>query len=486
MTKTFLYLLLLLGFVAVVEVRGQSKKDTTLGQQPHKEFALPTAPADSLYISKITIECNRRTIDRIIYRELYVKEKMRVKRSSLDSLLQRENYKLMNTKLFVMAEVVPYHTQTDTTELIVSLIEKWYTYPIPVFDFADRNFNEWAAKGYDLDRILYGINIVQQNFRGRNELLKFYFQLGFVRKVDFEYRVPYINKDQTLGLAFRFSYSNTKNVMYGLREALRQTHRNQDEAVLEERLFASVGLSKRSKYYNTHLIRLDYNYGHIHDSIRLLNSNYYANGRTTQRYFQLLYSFSRDLRDNAGFPLKGKLIEFEAMKKGLTGLDDLNYISFTGYYSYFMPLNKSFYYATSFRGHLSFPEQQPFSEMRGYGFNQNFTRGMEVYVVGGQHFGVWKNTLRFKALSTICNLKKVMRLDQFSTLPLAIFPKIYADLGYVHSNFDYGSNLFNKQVLWGTGIGLDMVLYNSNTFRFEYSMNSLLQTTFVFSFQADF
>ncbi len=443
-------------------------------------------PCDSLYISKIQIECNRKTIDRIIYRELALKQGMRVCRQNLDSLLQRESYKLMNTQLFVMAEVIPYHIHADTTELIVSLIEKWYTYPFPVIDFADRNFNEWASKGYDLDRLTYGINILQQNFRGRNEFLKFYFQLGFVRKLDFEYRIPYINKDQTSGLSFRISYSNTKNVMYGLREGLRQTYRNPNDAVLEERFLGSVGFSKRSHFYNTHRFRLDYNYGHIHDSVKLLNSNYYSDGKTTQRYFQFLYYFTRDLRDNASFPLKGKFIEFEAVRRGLTSFDDVSFWSFTGSYAQFVPLNKVFYYATSLRGSVSFPEKQPFSEMRGYGFNQNFTRGMEVYVVGGQHFGVWKNTLKLKAFSSIWNLKKAIPLEQFGTMPIAIFPKIYADMGYVHSNFDYGSSVFNNQLLWGTGVGMDVVLYNSNTLRFEYSMNGFLERTFVFNFQTDF
>jgi outer membrane protein assembly factor BamA len=481
-----LFALIFLAFVGLLafELRGQQANvqvDSLNQNKVTQDYRL-----DSLYVSKIRIECNRRTIDKIIYRELAIKEGMRVSRKNFDSLLQRESYKLMNTQLFVLAEVVPYHVHADTTELIVSLIEKWYTYPIPLIDFADRNFNEWAAKGYDLDRLIYGVSVLQQNFRGRNEFLKFYFQLGFVRKVDFEYRIPYINKDQTSGLSFRVSYANTKNVMYGLQNAQRQTHRNQDEAVMEEKFFVSVGFSKRSKYYNFHRFRLDYNYGHIHDSVRILNPNYYANNQTTQRYFQLTYNFTRDLRDNAAFPLKGKLLELEVLRRGLGSFDDLNFMSLSAYYSQFVPLNKSFYYTTSLRGSVSLPEQQPFSEMRGYGFNQNFTRGMEVYVVGGQHFGVWKNTLKFKALSQIWNLKKVMPLEQFSTLPIALFPKIYADLGYVYTKYDYGSSVFNNTLLWGIGTGVDLVFYNSSVLRFEYSMNKNLDRIFVFNFQMDF
>ena len=270
--------------------------------------------SDSIFIAKIHLDCNHKTIDRIIFRELALKEGHKVYRHSLDSLLEKETQKLMNTRLFILAEVIPYHLKGDTTELIISVIEKWYLYPIPIIDFADRSFNEWASKGYDFDRLIYGMRLVQNNFRGRNETLKFYMQLGFVRIGEFEYKIPYINKNQTIGLNFRAVYSSSKNSFY-VKNGIRENYKS--EKVLEEKFALSVGITKRSKFYSIHKVNLGYVTGKISDSLALLNPIYYANARTRQQFFQLSYVFEKDHRDNTTFPLKGEFLQAEASQLSL-------------------------------------------------------------------------------------------------------------------------------------------------------------------------
>ncbi len=438
---------------------------------------------DSIFITKIHIDCNHKTIDKIIFRELAIREGHRVYRKSLDSLLERESYKLMNTKLFILAEVVPYHFKGDSIELIVSVIEKWYLYPIPIIDFADRSFNEWASKGYNIDRLIYGMRLVQNNFRGRNETLKFYLQLGFVRVAEFEYKIPYINKKQTTGLNFRVAYTNSKNSFY-VKDGLRINYTS--EKVLEEKLVTSIGITKRSKFYSIHKFNLSYITGKITDSLAILSPTYYTNARTRQQFFQLNYVFEKDIRDNISFPLKGNFLQVEVYQRGLTQLDDIHTFQAQFVYAKFIPISKKFFYSVSWRGMISLPQQQPLSEMRGYGFNGNFIRGMELNQVPGQHFAVWKNTFRWKMFHKVFNLKKIFNVDQFSTFPLAIYPKIYADGGYVYSNYDYGANLFSNQPLWGLGAGLDFVFYNSTVIRFEYSPNKYNATQFFVNIQTDF
>ncbi len=469
-----LVLFLLIYICAVINLQGQANKSQNM--IPHY--------SDSIFVTKIHLECNRKTIDRIIFRELAVKEGMRVCRKNLDSLLEKESYKLMNTKLFILAEVIPYHLKGDTTELIVSVIEKWYLYPVPIIDFADRNLAEWASKGYDLDRLHYGISFIQNNFRGRNETLKLYLQLGFTRIVDFEYKIPYINKAQTTGISIKVSYANSKNSIYGLKNAIRQSYKS--ENILEEKFKINLGISKRISFYETHRLNIGYITGSINDTLLVLNSNYYLNSKKRQSFFQFTYAFEKDLRDNVIFTHKGSYFQAEISQKGFFGLDDISISQAQFVYAKFIPISKKFYYSTSLRGMVSLSAQQPFSELRGYGFSGNFTRGMDLYMLGGQHFGVWKNTLRFKMFSSVFNLKKILNIEQFSTFPLAIYPKIYADAGYVYSNYDYGSNLFSNQLLWGTGAGIDLVFYNSTVVRLEYSMNKKLETGFFLNIQTDF
>jgi outer membrane protein assembly factor BamA len=472
------YLILFLGFTLLFlgTLSGQDKVSTA------NISAIPYY-SDSIFIAKIHLDCNHKTVDRIIFRELLVKEKQKVCRRNLDSLLERESSKLMNTKLFILAEVIPYHLKGDTTELIVSVIEKWYLYPFPIIDFADRSYNEWASKGYDLDRLIYGVRLVQNNFRGRNETLKFYMQLGFVRIGEFEYKIPYINKNQTIGLNFRVAYSNSKNSFY-VKNGVRQNYTS--EKVLEEKFVASLGITKRSKFYSIHKLNLNYITGKITDSLALLNPIYYLNARTKQQYFQLHYTFEKENRDNIAYPLQGQFLQIDLAQSGLTSLDDIYVFRSQINYAKFVPLSKKLFYAGSWRAMLTFPAKQPLSEMRGYGFNGNFTRGMELNQIPGQHFAVWKNTLKWKMFSTIFNLKKLFKVEQFNTFPLAIYPKIYADAGYVYSNYDYGANLFSNQTLWGAGAGIDLVFYNSTVLRLEYSPNAYNGTSFFINIQNDF
>jgi outer membrane protein assembly factor BamA len=471
------FVLSLLAYLCcVINLQGQTNPTKEENNIPHY--------SDSIFISKIHIECNRKTIDKIIFRELFIKEGMTVCRRNLDSLLERESYKLMNTKLFILAEVVPYHVKGDTTELIISVIEKWYLYPVPIIDFADKNFSEWAAKGYDLDRLNYGISFIQNNFRGRNETLKLYLQLGFTRIVDFEYKIPYINKKQTTGINIKVSYANSKNSIYGLSNGIRQSYKS--ENILEEKFKFLIGISKRGAFYETHRINIGYTTSTVNDTLLILNSNYYQNSQKTQRFTQLNYSFERDLRNNIVYTHKGSYLQIDVMQKGLSGFDDISVSQAQFIYAKFIPISKKFYYSASLRGMISFPEQQPFNELRGYGFAGNFTRGMDLYMVAGQHFGVWKNTLRFKMFSKIFNFKNLFNIEQFSTFPLAIYPKIYADAGYVYSKYDYGSNIFSNQLLWGSGAGIDLVFYNSTVIRLEYSVNKSLETGFFVNIQTDF
>lgn len=450
-------------------------------------FAQNTTNQDSTafwWIRRVTIECNHKTVDRIIFRELSIKAGDRVAKKDLDSLLVHESHKLMNTKLFVMAEVVPYPIQQDTIDLIISVIEKWYFYPIPIIDFADRNYNEWAAKGYNLDRLIYGVRLIQNNFRGRKETLKLYLQLGFTRVLDFEYNIPYINKDQTTGLTFQIGYANAKNINWGLTDAIVQSYKS--ENILEEKFSTSIGLNKRTSFYNNHTLSIKYSNSHINDTVVTLNPNYYQKGQNSQRYFQLRYRFEHNRRDNSSYPLQGKYMYAEAQQTGLLPSDDISVLKLEGIYAKFIPLSKKFYYSGSWRGQLTFPQLQPFNEMRGFGFNGSFVRGLDIYRVNGQHFAVWKNTLRFQLFSTIFNLKKILKIEQFNTLPVALYLKTYGDAGYVHSNFDYGSNVFTNQLLWGAGTGIDLVFYNSTVFRFEYSVNKRMETGFFMNFQTDF
>jgi outer membrane protein assembly factor BamA len=443
------------------------------------------AVSDSFYIRDIHLECNHKTIDRIILRELQYRAGSRIAKQGINLELQREASKIFNTNLFVLAEVFHFPVQGDTIDLIVSVVEKWYIYPVPIFELADRNFNEWwQQRGRDLDRTVFGIRFTQQNFRGRNEDLKLTLQLGFTRKIEFEYNIPYVDRRQTVGLNFRLFYDNNKNLPYRTDNHKLSFLRMDD--VLRERFSAEVGMFKRSQFYNTHFLDLRYHQQGVADTIVQLNPDYFLDGRAKFRYTELVYTFNRDLRDMAAYPLKGMLLRLTVNQKGLGAFDDLNQFSLTGLYAKFIALGKRSYYSGSFRGYASFPQRQPFVEMRTFGYQSQFPRGYDLYVIDGQHWGVWKNTGRFRLFSR--NLQNDwIKLEQFRVMPVAVYLKAYADAGYVVNPLAGPDNqrLTNRALL-GTGVGLDLVLYNTSVFRFEYSFNREGDRGFYFNLMADF
>ncbi|WP_091542041.1 BamA/TamA family outer membrane protein [Thermoflexibacter ruber] len=446
---------------------------------------------DSFYIKDVLIECHQKTIDRIILREMAYKKGDRIAKANIDSVLQKEANKIFNTRLFVVVDVYPIPVKGDTINLLVSLVERWYLYPIPIFELADRNFNEWwKQRNRDMSRVNYGLRLTQENVRGRNETLKLLVQLGFVERYGIEYKIPYINRDQTTGLVFKIDFAQNKNLAYRTDDNKLSFLRSED--VLRERFWTSLGFSKRKAFYNTHHFIAGFDYQSISDSIYALNPDYLNNQGRSQRYFYLNYIFNHDSRDMATYPLNGSYLNFSVAQKGLSNFDDLHQfeIKFVG--AKFFHLSKStasmpLFFATSVRGFISFPSYRPYSELQGFGYRGDFVRGYELYVVDGQHFGIWKNTLRWRLFSIRANLRKFMPLEQFSTLPIAAYLKTYSDVGYIKNDFVAESNKrLTNTMLWGKGIGLDVLIYNSLLWRFEYSRNRQGEWGFFFGFEADF
>lgn len=442
---------------------------------------------DSLTIVNIRLECHKKTHDYVILREIKLKKGEKIAQADLDKVLARENSKIFNTDLFVTSEILPAFIGKDSIDLVISVLEKWYFYPIPIFELGDRNFNEWWNQhNRDLRRLNYGLRFHQQNFRGRNEDLRFIVQFGFTQQFGVEYKIPYIDRRRTTGFSFKITYSDNNNLAY-------KTQNNRLEFLkkdqpLRRSFNAQVSLSKRSHFYNQNHFTVEYQRTHIDDSIAELNPNYLGNYATLLQYIGLQYTFERDLRNAVGYPLTGLLVRVSASQKGLGVLGNLNKFEIKGVYAHFLRIPKTrFYASSSFRFQLAFPENLPYVEMRGFGYGDYFIRGYESNVIDAQRFGLWKNTFKFELFNSVLNLKKVIPLEQFSTIPLAVYLKIYADFGYTHNSLaEANGNHYANHMISGQGFGLDIVTYYNMAWRFEYSFNRQQQQGFVFGMKADF
>ena len=431
-----------------------------------QEPALPDQQVDSLVkqmvlLVDIDIEGNKKTREYIIRREMSLHEGMLINREELDELVALDRKRISNTRLFlsVTPKIIPLDEKH--IRIIFEVQERWYVVPVPIFKLADRNFNDWwTNQGRDLSRVNYGLKFSHYNFMGRAERLALTAQFGYTRSFRAAYYLPYIDQTRKNGLGLSFLYFDNNNL------ALRTVNHkrvflNDDQQELRKTYAAGATFTRRSSFYTTHYASLQFFSNTVADTVITLNPEYLpAESNNSLRYFTLSYGISRDLRDNVSYPLKGFKFSGWASQKGLGIFNQVNIFDVEGSFEYYRPLSKKLFWANSINTRLSVPDKQPYYLLTGLGYGSNFIRGMELYVLEGQHHLLYKTDVKWQLLKHQFNLEKLIPWDQFSKLPLALYPKIYFDLGYVAMPDPQPTNNFlvNKPI-WGTGVGLDIVSF---------------------------
>ena len=428
-----------------------------------------------LILRNIYIEGNKQTKPQIILREINFAPGDTIYPSRDSILILRNRNRVFNTGLFVFVELSFSAGDSVYKDLYIKLKERWYLYPVPTIELGDRNFNEWwEQRGHSLNRLIYGVNIVKKNMRGRNETLKIKLQTVFTDKAEVSYFIPYLNKKRKLGLSAIVSYSANKRVAYDVYDD--KLAYTDNGSFLRQRMYAAFAFSYRRRYYQSHFFGGGFYYNTIGDTIAALNPEYYLNGKTSQRYFALRYSFVNDFRDIAYYPLKGYYLRFDAEKLGLGIFNEINILNLKGEYARFWNLGHKFYAAMDLRQKISFPQKQPFANYIALGYLNDYVSGYELYVINGQDFSLGKLNVKYRLLSKVRTINKIP-LNHFRTIPYSLYLRAYSDAGYVVNNYSRQDpiNLYNT-LLVGGGMGLDLVTYYDMVIRVEYSVNRLLQT----------
>ena len=443
------------------------------------------SPDSSLVIQQINIIGNQKTKESIILRELDLVVGDSIKKEDLAKRIDLNRRKLVNTNLFITIEIDYIQNIDNQLVINIKLLEQWYILGYPIFQISDRNYAEWFQRGADLKRTTFGIDLIHSNFRGRAERINLRLETGFTQRIDVGYRIPYIDKAMKTGAGFSLSYITNKTLAFrSLNDTLNYI-RNLDE-ILRSRFSGAIYLKKRYHFYDNHILELRYNSNFISDTIRKLNPDYFLDNRTSQKYFQLSYSFNYDFRDNVAYPLRGKRYELLINKLGILPSDDIDQLEITGGASWYKPLSKKLFYGLNLRAKISFPERQPFNNIRGLGYSTDLVRGYELYVVDGSFFFLAKNKLRYQLVNSKINLK-FLKIKQFNQVPIGIYPNIFADYGYVQNRFtEINQSKLANRAMFGGGIGVDFVTYYNMVVRFSYVVNDRKEKNLIFSIGREF
>jgi outer membrane protein assembly factor BamA len=439
-----------------------------------------TATNTNAVIGSITLIGNKITQDRIIFRELTFHQGDAVDTLLLEKIFKRSEENLLNTSLFNSVRIT-WVMEGDRINVFIIMAERWYIFPLPIFEIAERNFNVWWETK-DFSRAIYGAVLNWNNFRGRNEVLAVSGRFGYTQRVSFYYSIPYINRKQRGGLTFGLAYSRNHQSSVNTVNNKILYYKNENLFSKKE-LGGSIAYSYRPDLYHQHVIEAGYRHADVLDSVILLNNDYFSPGQTSIDYSILRYFFKTDHRDIAVYPLRGYYIDFEIVKNGFSFLnDDIDLAYITVHGKKFWQLSKRFFFGSGITTKYTSGTNVPYYLSKGLGYGRDFLRGYEYYVMDGQDYALLKSNIKFELLPKKEVHAGFIPLTKFSTIPFSFYLNLYADAGYVKDQLFDEYNPLTNAWQFGYGAGIDFVTYYDLVFRFEYSFNKLGESGFFLHF----
>jgi outer membrane protein assembly factor BamA len=453
------YLLLFWFFLASFPAVSQ------VSDQQYNTVAILARP---LTIDKINITGNKKTRREIILREIGYDEGRSLPADSLPLLLEESRQRLVALGLFTEVIIVADSTAAFHATVNIHVKERWYIIPEPTFQLADRNFNVWwTEQNRDIRRTIIGITLRNKNFQGNLENIALTAQVGYTKKLFIDYVKPYVDRAQKLGIGFSAGFSESQETFYTTDSNKLQFIKAKDRYILRQYEIGG-SLLYRPAYASRHMFRVAYKQYRIEDTIASLNKDYFEHGSRELKMVELTYRLEVNRTDNWNYPLKGtKLIGQLISRIGITGLD--KQVMATLEVGRYMNPWKKWYISTTFRGRLSLPEEQPYVFQGALGTKYDYVRGYEYYVIDGSHFAL----LRFNFKRELVNTSiRNIPVKYLSAIPVRIYPKVFADAGYVRNRFE-GNSFLNNRMLYSAGLGVDIFTAYDIKIRLEYAWNHL-------------
>lgn len=438
-------------------------------------------------IARIDIEGTRITQTFIVERELLFNADSLYDQTTIKSISELSRRQLINLNLFNQVEFRD-SLAADGWYIELILTEKWYIWPIPFVEYADRNFTQWQDFRLNPDRTNYGFYFFWYNLRGRNETMKISLVDGYTRDLGLEYRIPWVDRNKKNGIAASVHHRRNREIWaYTFQDHL-QFYRDPSKDLFIRNEFL-LSWQHRNAFFETHRLQAIHNRYRI-DSVVMdqsLNSNFIGNSLSLSQS-GLQYEWTLERRDNRFYPLEG---HFFNASTGIYALNEgganfrwmadgkIN----SGYY---LQLQKKLYTAGYVESLSRFINQGsiPYWLNRSFGYGQG-VRGFERYVVDGNRYFIGKMSLKTPILATkYLNLPLLKQFRGLRNIPAAIYAGSFFDLGYVSQQPMVNmSNKLPNQWLSSAGLGCDFLFYWDKLMRVEISRNSLGEYGLYFNFR---
>lgn len=441
------------------EVKEDESQDATLLQQA------------MVSIRNINIVGNKKTKFYIIQRELAFVQGGTYTISTVLKEMKIARQNLMNTTLFVEATVGFSNWVNDSMDIEVEVKERWYYFPLPYLKPADRNWNVWLNDfNLALDRVNYGVKFLGNNITGRNDKLNIWLINGYTQRLAFKYYNPFSDNSLRHGWGVDISYARTREVNVDTKEN-KQVFFNDPSQFNRKQVYVGGMYSYRKGSIARHYVRMGVQHESIGDTVVMQNQAYFGGGQHKVTFPELRYTYQYFDVDYIPYPIKGTMVEFDFIRRGINQRVDLT--QFRLRLGKYINLSKKFYASTEGEFHLRVPFDQPFFNQGMLGYNDSYLRGLEYFVVDGVAGGFIRNTVAKELL--FMRVKTGLKSKTYGQIPFRIYLKGYGDIGYVYNKNNLDGNRLNNKMMYTGGFGLDIISIYDIVLRVEYSFNQLNQ-----------
>lgn len=437
----------------------------------------------SVVVTSINITGNRITKDKVVLRELTFAEYDSISVDQIAAVLTKSKENIENTQLFNFVHV-NFDTLQNKLAVNIDVEERWYFWPIPIFEYADRNLSAFLKEG-DYTRVNVGGYLRVDNFRGMRDQLKLRLVVGYRNQIALQYKTHSLDKNNRHGINSWIYYATNNEIPF-ITSGNEPMYFKTRSGAARKVFLSEISYQFRPQHYWYHRLTAGHVRSAIADTIALLNPNYFGDGKTSFVFSHLKYELILDKRDSKIFPLAGYYFDAELGRQGLFNSEDLSlwYSQFSA--RYYLPIVPRLYTGIDIMAKVSSKNNLPYYVNEAVGF-RDYIRGFEYYVTNGSTFMINKNSVKFEIMPTrVVNLPLVPQ-GKFKKAHLALYWSIFGDTGWVkRDNQTHVNNTLEGNFLYGVGTGLNLVAYYDAILRVEYSINKFGESGFFLHFGTPF
>lgn len=408
-----------------------------------------TETSKKIKVDSIKIIGNDKTEDFIILRELT----FAIGDSVDNRILHYNRERIFSLGLFNKVEV-----KIDSifnSNVIISVDETWYIYPIPF----------WYLNKNSIKNLTAGIDLSINNFRGRNEYLRITSGFGYDPFFMINYINPAISFNDKIGISFGFGFFNVVNKNENAISFLNENFKYKIQ---------KFNFSLYKKFDQFNLAGIGFGFDYVQSKLNK-SKIFMASNSTIDRSPVLSFYYINDTRDLKQYPDSGRYIYFNFTHKGLT-INSISYNIIKNDFRFYNKLTSNILIKERLFLRNTFGKKIPIYDYSYIGYDEKIRGYNNIFFEG-------KNSIIASVELSIPIIKEWNLSFKLPLIPqsltsarIGLYTSFFYDTGL---SYDSLQQLKISHFNEGKGLGLVILILPFEIIRFEYSINKFGKGEFV-------